>query len=81
MWYFDKRKADGNQPAGESFRINNCASKEDWILGWDKEVEPWRPVMMRAERKSRDMWWRVWKLFAQGQHAKIEDEGWSADRS
>lgn len=37
MWYFDKKKADGNHPAGESFRINNCACREDWILGWDKK--------------------------------------------
>ena len=79
MWYFDKRKADGKQAVGESFRINNCASREDWILGWETKTEPWRPVMVRAERKSRDMWWRVWKLFAHGVHVKIEDEGFSTD--
>lgn len=75
MWYFEKRSTT----AGESFKVYNCASRENWVLGWDIGNDPWTPVMVRAAEEGKYQWWRVWKLFGPGEHVKIEEPGWQTN--
>lgn len=50
----------------------NCASGEEWVLGWDTGKYP--QAMLRASSDGNSLWW--WTI---GKHVKIEDPGWQTD--